>query len=375
MNTNKVVIIGSTGSIGTQTIQALSKINAAEKQFEIVGIAAHMSERLIDQIKCIHPKAYSFSREIEGIDSAYYRDPVQMIESLRPDICVIASSGSDSLRYTVSALKNAGRVCLANKESLVMAGRLIKQMSKILHTRIIPVDSEHSAVFQLIQEERLEDIETVFITASGGALRDWPTEKLSSARVEDVLQHPNWNMGKKITVDSATMINKGLEIIEAAEFFDLKKEQIQTMLSYSSYVHAIAVFKDGSVKLHAGQPNMQIPIAYALTYPERLMRYDPVNFEPEKLVLKPMELEKYPAVQLAYTIINEPNSLKIAYNGANEVAVQLFLEHKISFTDIYKIVKDAVNETDSTEIESIDEIIQFNEWLKKKTLLKWRGLR
>ncbi|HPF16406.1 MAG TPA: 1-deoxy-D-xylulose-5-phosphate reductoisomerase [Thermotogota bacterium] len=372
MNTSKVIIIGSTGSIGTQTLQALSKINAVEKRFEIVGIAAHKSENFRSQVSNLHPKAYSFSREIEGVDSAYYEDPVRMIESLRPDICVIASSGSESLRYTTCALKNAGRVCLANKESLVMAGRIIKQMATVLHTGIIPVDSEHSAVFQLIQGERLEDIETVFITASGGALRDWPAERLSSASVEDVLKHPNWNMGKKITVDSATMFNKGLEIIEAAEFFDLKKEQIQAMLSYSSYVHAVAVFKDGSVKLHAGQPNMVIPIAYALTFPERTMRCDPVVFEPEKLSLKWMNLDKYPAVQMAYDLIDETNARKIAYNAANEVAVQLFLDHKICFTDIYKIVRTAVDETDNIEIESIDEIIQFNEWIKKKTSVKWR---
>jgi 1-deoxy-D-xylulose-5-phosphate reductoisomerase len=238
---------------------------------------------------------------------------------------------------------------------------------------IIPVDSEHSSVFQLIQGERLEDIDKIYITASGGALRDWPVEKQKEATVEDVLKHPNWAMGQKITVDSATLFNKGLEVIEAVEFFGFDKERVKTALSYSSYIHALALFKDGSIKLHAGKPNMVIPIAYSLTYPERLLRDGDVELEMNKLNLRPMDVSRYPALEMAYGVLEGYNSKRITYNASNEVAVQLFLERKIAFTDIFKIVREAINQIDNEKIESIDDIIEYNEHVKKNTKEKWRG--
>jgi 1-deoxy-D-xylulose-5-phosphate reductoisomerase len=285
----------------------------------------------------------------------------------------VASSGSQTLRFTVAALKHSSRVCLANKESLVMAGSLIKKIAREQNTMIIPVDSEHSSVFQLIQGERLEDIDKIYITASGGALRDWPVEKQKEATVEDVLKHPNWDMGQKITVDSATLFNKGLEVIEAVEFFGFDKERVKTALSYSSYIHALALFKDGSIKLHAGKPNMVIPIAYSLTYPERLLRDGDVELEMNKLNLRPMDVSRYPALEMAYGVLEGYNSKRITYNASNEVAVQLFLERKIAFTDIFKIVREAINQIDNEKIESIDDIIEYNEHVKKNTKEKWRG--
>ena len=374
MNLKTVVIIGSTGSIGRQTIEALEKINAVKRLFEISGIAANCSDLFIRQLKQIRPKGYSFGKKLTDCDALYHEDPCDLIEALKPDICVVASSGSQTLRFTVAALKHSSRVCLANKESLVMAGSLIKQLAKEHNSMIIPVDSEHSSVFQLIQGEHLEDIDKIYITASGGALRDWPLEKQKEASVEDVLKHPNWNMGKKITVDSATLFNKGLEVIEAVEFFELERERLKTALSYSSYIHAIALFKDGSVKLHAGKPNMVIPIAYSLTYPERLLRDGEVKLDMNKLNLRPMEVSHYPALEMAYEVLEGYNSKRITYNASNEVAVQLFLERKIAFTDIFKIVRGAIDQPDNEEIEAIDDIIDYNENVKKKTREKWRGL-
>jgi len=373
MNLKTVVIIGSTGSIGRQTIEALEKINANERLLEITGIAANRSDLFIRQLEHLRPKGYSFGKELTNSDVYYYEDPSQLIEALQPDICVVASSGSQTLRFTVAALKHSSRVCLANKESLVMAGSLIKKIAKKNNTMIIPVDSEHSSVFQLIQGERLEDIAKIYITASGGALRDWPVEKQKEATVEDVLKHPNWNMGKKITVDSATLFNKGLEVIEAVEFFELEKEQIKTILSFSSYIHALALFKDGSIKLHAGKPNMVIPIAYSLTYPQRLLRDGDVELELNKLNLKPMDISKFPALKMAYEVLEGDISERITYNASNEVAVQLFLEREIAFTDIFKIVRKAIDKTDKVRIEEIDDIIEYNENVKKKTKEKWRG--
>ncbi len=373
MNLKTVAIIGSTGSIGTQTIEALNQINALEKRFEVIGISAKKSDSFLAQLNDINPLVYSFEKEVSSTDAKYFEDSAKMIEYLQPDICVIASGGSDTLRFSVSAVKNSTRVCLANKESLVMAGSILKTLSKEHGSQIVPIDSEHSSVFQLIHRERLEDIDKVIITASGGALRDWPLEKLKRATVEDVLKHPNWKMGKKITVDSATLFNKGLEVIEAVEYFDLKKEQIKTAFCYSSYIHAIAIFKDGSIKIHAGEPNMLIPIAYSLTYPERLLKYDSVDFQPEKLDLRELDVAKYPALELAYEILEGSNSKKIAYNASNEIAVQLFLEGKIPFTKIFKIVKEAVEECNDENLENIEDILNFNEKCKRKTNEKWRG--
>ncbi|MFW6263586.1 MAG: 1-deoxy-D-xylulose-5-phosphate reductoisomerase, partial [Thermotogota bacterium] len=315
MKLKTVVIIGSTGSIGRQTIQALKKINALEKRFEIIGIAANKSELFIEQLHRLNLQGYVFGRKIPDCSVQYFDDVGKMIEALHPDYCVIASGGSQTLRFTMSAVKHSSRVCLANKESLVMAGSAIKDSAKKHHTQIIPVDSEHSSVFQLVQGECLEDIEKIVITASGGALRDWPLEKQQNASVEDVLKHPNWEMGPKITVDSATLFNKGLEVIEASEFFDIEKERIQTAFCYSSYIHALVLFKDGSIKLHAGKPNMVIPIAYSLTYPRRLLRDANVVLDMNKLALKPMELNKYPAVEMAYEVLEGHNSKRITYNA------------------------------------------------------------
>lgn len=373
MNLKTVVIIGSTGSIGRQTIEAIEKTNANVRLFEITGIAANRSDLFMQQLKQIRPKGYSFGKVLTDTDARYYADPCYLIEALQPDICVVASSGSQTLRFTVAALKHSSRVCLANKESLVMAGSLIKKIAREQNTMIIPVDSEHSSVFQLIQGERLEDIDKIYITASGGALRDWPVEKQKEATVEDVLKHPNWDMGQKITVDSATLFNKGLEVIEAVEFFGFDKERVKTALSYSSYIHALALFKDGSIKLHAGKPNMVIPIAYSLTYPERLLRDGNVELEMNKLNLRPMDVSRYPALEMAYGVLEGYNSKRITYNASNEVAVQLFLERKIAFTDIFKIVREAINQIDNEKIESIDDIIEYNEHVKKNTKEKWRG--
>lgn len=373
MNLKTVVIIGSTGSIGRQTIEAIEKTNANVRLFEITGIAANRSDLFMQQLKQIRPKGYSFGKVLTDTDARYYADPCHLIEALQPDICVVASSGSQTLRFTVAALKHSSRVCLANKESLVMAGSLIKKIAREQNTMIIPVDSEHSSVFQLIQGERLEDIDKIYITASGGALRDWPVEKQKEATVEDVLKHPNWAMGQKITVDSATLFNKGLEVIEAVEFFGFDKERVKTALSYSSYIHALALFKDGSIKLHAGKPNMVIPIAYSLTYPERLLRDGNVELEMNKLNLRPMDVSRYPALEMAYGVLEGYNSKRITYNASNEVAVQLFLERKIAFTDIFKIVREAINQIDNEKIESIDDIIEYNEHVKKNTKEKWRG--
>jgi len=372
MKTQSLNLIGSTGSIGTQTLKAIERLNKDQKKYDITGISAHSSKDFFEQLRLVKPKAYSFGEKIRQSDARYFKDSVQMIEYLKPDICVIASGGSDSLKYTQTALKNSSRVCLANKESMIMAGQLIRQTAKDYNCELIPIDSEHSSLFQLIHDERFDAIEKVYITASGGALRDWPLEKLACATVEDVLKHPNWVMGKKITVDSATMFNKGMEVIEAKELFGFKKEQIKTALCYSSYVHSLVVFKDGSVKIHAGEPDMTIPIAYSLTWPERGLRGKKQDVTLDAIELKEMDTNQYPALELAYQILEGKNSLKIAYNASNEVAVELFLDRKIGFMDIFHIVNTSVNETEEMEFKTIDEIMDYQGEVKKKIIKKWR---
>lgn len=369
-----IAIIGSTGSIGTQSIDVVRTLKNSGLDFEIVGISARSSESFKTQLYDIKPRAYAFSKRLSASDSKYFSDSSDMIEYLKPDITVIASSGGDSLTYTVSAIKNSKRVCLANKESMVLAGDIVNSLAKKYDCELIPVDSEHSGVFQLLENERVEDIDKAIITASGGALRNWNPEDLNKATVEDVLNHPTWHMGSKITVDSATLFNKGLEVIEAKRLFSLKKEQIDTVFCYSSYIHAMIVFKDGVIKVHSGKPDMRIPIGYAMTYPERLYEYQDKALRPEDLTIKTLEIESYPALKMAFDILDMPNSYSIIYNAANEIAVDWFLKERIGFTTIFEIVDFALNRYATGEIDTIEEIITFHDEIKKKTEKDWRRL-
>ena len=370
-----VAVIGSTGSIGTQTLDVLKRLKESEQDLRPVALSANTNPLIEQQIETHRPVAYAFSRELENIpsDIRYYPDSVSLIRDIRPDITVIASSGGESLRYTRAAIENSKRVCIANKESLVLAGEFIVNLARKKGVALIPVDSEHSGVFQLLENESRDAVSRVIITASGGALREWPPGDLKKATVTDVLKHPNWDMGAKITVDSATLFNKGLEIIEAKHLFGLKKEQIVPMFCYSSYIHALVEMKDGTIKIHSGHPDMRIPIAYSLTRPERAsLGLGLEGIVKDKLKLKDLEIENHRAIRLVYEIYDMENAFKIVYNAANEAAVELFLNKKIGLSQIFDIVESELKRNQRGSIDRIDDILNFHEEIKQTIYRKYK---
>eukprot|EP00828_Plagiopyla_frontata_P007771 TRINITY_DN13742_c0_g1_i1.p1 TRINITY_DN13742_c0_g1~~TRINITY_DN13742_c0_g1_i1.p1 ORF type:complete len:379 (+),score=-14.00 TRINITY_DN13742_c0_g1_i1:182-1318(+) len=370
-----VALIGSTGSVGTQTLDVIERLNCLGMDYQVTGLSAKSDKAIKEQIKKFTPKAYSFESDVfSDICENYHPDSESLLESLRPDFSVIASSGGDSLRYTMKAIEVSKRVCLANKESLVLAGSLLLNHAKKSNTRIIPVDSEHSAIFQLLECEKRENIKKIIITASGGALRDFPVERIYDARVEDVLKHPTWSMGRKITIDSATMFNKGLEIIEAHHLFDVSAKDIEVAISRTSYIHSLVEFKDGVVKMHVGKPDMRVPIAYSLTYPYRMEFMNKTDDEitSESLYLEEPDFNKFPAPRLALDILCEPASVHIAYNASNEAAVELFLKKIIPFGEIYNVVLNSVNTVEKFSPDSIRDTICLHDEIKFEVLKKYK---
>jgi len=301
-----------------------------------------------------------------------------MLDALHPDMTMIASSGGISLSYALKALETSKRLCLANKESVVLGGRLIPERAKALGKELIPVDSEHSGLFQLLLGTDRKEIRKVYITASGGALRDWDESRKENASVEQVLRHPNWQMGAKITVDSATLMNKALEMIEAKFLFDLPKETIAAAFCHNSFVHAVLAYWDGHFKIHAGPPDMRIPIAYSLTYPERVSVLeengtaveDPRSlFEP--MILKPADTAVHPPLRLAQAVIDAPSSLRIALNAANEAAVLLFLQRKVTFGELTRLVERTVLSQEAYEVTELSQILELHEGIKRRVELDY----
>lgn len=368
-------VIGSTGSIGTQTLEVIDHLSKQGFSIRVVGMAANNNPVFAEQLKTFRPAGYCFNGPLTEIPEAVRRfESVEsMLEAERPDFTVIASSGGVSLSYALKAAETSRRICLANKESVVLGGRLIPERVKALGKELIPVDSEHSGLFQLLLGTDPSEIQMAYITASGGALRDWDVSKKEDATVEQVLRHPNWKMGAKITVDSATLMNKALEMIEAKFLFGLPTEKIGVAFCHNSFIHALIAYRDGHYKMHAGMPDMRIPIAYAFTCPERVSApegHDVIRdgynglFEP--ILLKPADPEAHPALRLARTVLEEPNALRIALNAANEAAVQLFLEKRVSFGEVTRIVEKAVSSQEAWEIESPSEILEFHEEIKRR---------
>jgi len=278
-------------------------------------------------------------------------------------ILLNALSGSSGLRPTVEAIKTHKDIALANKETLVMAGDIINKLIHEYHVNLYPVDSEHSALWQVLKGEHQDDIKTLVITASGGSFRDKTRNELNHVTVEDALRHPNWNMGAKITVDSATMMNKGLEVIEAHHLFHLPYDKIETILHKESVVHGLIYFKDGTIKASLSVSDMRIPIAYALFYPKRTV-YDQ-HLELKNLSFEPMNSERFPLLKLAYQVGEAGGLLPTVMNAANESAVKLFLNHQISFLEIENIVIQTVNHFKNILEPSLDLIIETDQQIQQ----------
>ncbi|PWL32612.1 MAG: 1-deoxy-D-xylulose-5-phosphate reductoisomerase [Fluviicola sp. XM-24bin1] len=344
-----IAILGSTGSIGTQALEVLEQY---PDYFDLQVITANRNaDLLIEQAKKHHPNTVVIADEslYEKVKNALWDDDIhvyagadalsQVVSSNEVHTVLTAMVGYSGLKPTIAAIEAKKTIALANKETLVVAGELIKKMALENNVAIYPVDSEHSAIFQCLTGEFQNPIEKIYLTASGGPFRGFTTEQLQSVTRAQALKHPNWSMGAKITIDSASMMNKGLEVIEAKWLFDLRPDQVDVIVHPQSIVHSLVQFEDGSMKAQWGLPDMKLPIQYALTYPDRFpTKFERFNFMdyPELTFEKP-DPKTFRNLQLAYDAMDAGGTMPCALNAANEIAVQAFLEEKISFLQIAEI--------------------------------------
>lgn len=376
-----VSILGSTGSIGINT---LNVIRLNKNLFDIFGLSCNKNiELLIKQALEFNPRyiycsSLNESKKLKkNLPSTirskilYSKDSNNFLASHQDVTHVVAGiSGSAGLESTYYAAKEKKIILLANKESMVMAGPLIMNLIKKNRNSIIPIDSEHNAIFQVLQGESNSKkfLKKIILTASGGPFLDTPLEKLESVTVSDALNHPNWAMGKKVTIDSATMMNKGLEVIEASFLFDLPADRIEVLIHPQSIIHSMVEFADGSYLTQMGNPDMRTPISFALGYPNRLNSgVNSLNFSEINLSFFQPNYEKYPLLPLAFSALRLGHSHCIALNTINEIAVNAFLKKKIKFTSIYEINTKILNSINKIPINSIDDIFEYDSEIKIKT--------
>lgn len=344
-----IAILGSTGSIGTQ---ALEVIEAYPERFDLQVITAGKNaDLLIKQALKFKPNMVVIGDEsqLKAVKEALWKEDIhvyggeealcQVVQSTDVDLVLTALVGYAGLKPTIAAIEARKDIALANKETLVVAGQLIMNLARTYNVNIYPVDSEHSAIFQCLPGEGGNAIEKIYLTASGGPFRGYSLEQLATVTKAQALKHPNWSMGAKITIDSASMMNKGLEVIEAHWLFNLKASQIDVIVHPQSIVHSLVQFKDGSIKAQLGLPDMKLPIQYALTYPERLPtefpRFDFAQYS--QLTFEKPDFGTFTNLKLSFQALEKGGNIPCALNAANEVAVQAFLEDKISFLQIAEI--------------------------------------
>ncbi|MFO7846860.1 1-deoxy-D-xylulose-5-phosphate reductoisomerase [Rhodohalobacter sp.] len=371
-----IAILGSTGSIGTQALDIISELGST---FNVYGLSAHSNwKRLAEQANYFRPKwviltdeqykssllnALSYTPERLNFGA----DSLQLLASApETDLVLNALVGFAGFTSTYEALKSGNRVALANKESLVVGGELLTELPNF-KDNLIPVDSEHSAMWQCLVGETLASVEKIIITASGGPFREYSRDQMKSITVEDALNHPNWEMGKKITIDSSTMMNKGLEIIEAHWLFGIDIDLIEPVIHPQSIIHSIIEFNDGSSKAQMGPPDMKVPILYAISYPERIA-YDVPRLDYRKqmnLSFEPIDRIKFPCLQFAVDAVKQGGLLPAVMNAANEVAVGRFLNREIRYIDIPKIIDETLNTFHHKEIASPQMLIEADEESRK----------
>lgn len=373
----KIAILGSTGSIGTQ---ALDIIERNRSYFKIEALSAHNNiELLKEQINKFKPRVVTvvdkekaeilkskISSKTEILVGPGGLKEIASIKNL--DMVLVAVVGIAGLEATIAALSTGNDVALANKETLVAGGQLVMNTAKVHGSSIIPVDSEHSAILQCIQGARKKDIKGIVLTASGGPFRGYTREDLEKVTVEDALKHPNWVMGQKITIDSATLMNKGLELIEAKWLFDLDIEQIKVVIHPESIIHSMVEFIDNSVLAQLGLADMRIPILYALTYPERMP--SPVEsldlLKLKKLSFEEADLETFSCLKLAINAIEIGGTMPVVLNAANEIAVKKFLDRKIGFNEIASLVKEAMKNHKPINEPVLEDILRVDQAIRKQ---------
>jgi len=374
-----VTILGCTGSIGTQ---ALDVVRHNSDRFKVVGLSAAGAnlELLAGQIREFLPPAVAIADEeaasdvkqkigaVPGVEIVEGPDATERLAGeTEADVVLNALVGSAGLAPTLATLQSGKTLALANKESLVVGGELVTDLIKGEPERLLPVDSEHAALAMAMRGERREDLKRVVLTGSGGPFRGWTRAELAKASVKEALQHPVWSMGPKITIDSATLMNKGLEVIEAHYLFDLEYSSIHVMIHPEGLVHAMAEFRDGSLRAEMATPDMRLPIQLALAWPERLPTgVTPVPLTERPLTFEPVDREAFPAVDLAYRVGGLGLTFPAVMNAANEVAVMAFLEGKIPLTRIVELVQTVVDEHDPASVVSIVNIERADTWARQR---------
>lgn len=373
----KITILGSTGSIGTQALEVIEKL---EGDIKVLGLACGSNiEKLKSQIAKFNPKRVSVKNESDAqkIKSEFPNLEVlsgesgliELSQNPENDMLLTATNGIAGLKPTLCAIEAGIDIALANKETLVMAGDIVISKAKACGVKILPVDSEHSAIFQCAPDFSL--VEKIIITASGGPFLNWDKEKIKSATLKDALNHPNWSMGKKITIDSATLMNKGLEVIEAHHLFNLGFDKIDVVVHPQSIIHSAVEFKDGSTLAQIGYPSMHIPIQYALTHPTRLKGIESKNFNfvGQTLTFEKPDFEKFPCLELAFEAGKIGGTMPVVLNASNEVAVSLLLEEKIKISDIPKIVSREMEKHEIIKNPTLEEIFDIDAQIRKNVIM------
>ncbi len=374
----RISLLGSTGSIGRQTLEVVRE----QKDMQIVALAANRQTDLLEQqIREFRP-VLAVLYDADAAEDLKVRTAdlpvriesgmeglIHMAQLEEADILVTAIVGMIGIRPTLAALQAGKVIALANKETLVTAGHLIMPLAAEKKVRILPVDSEHSAIFQCIQAADHGEIGKLIITASGGPFRGKKTEDLTQVTAADALRHPNWSMGNKITIDSATMVNKGLEVCEAGWLFSLPPEKIEVVLQPQSIIHSMVEFCDGAVLAQLGTPDMRLPIQYALTWPSRRPMYgERLDFQKlTEIRFEQPDTDTFRGLPLAYEAIRAGGSMPTVLNAANEAAVALFLDGRIAFTDIYRLIEQAMGSHRVIENPTLEEILMVEEETRRKT--------
>lgn len=370
----RIILLGATGSIGSNTLEIILRF---PKDFQLVGISAHTNSQALAQIAetykvpsialsdgstyqgAIQTKLFPEHSTIYGGDQALH----QLIETTQADMVVVAIVGAQALSPTLKAIEKGLDIALANKELLVLGGSFVTKAIKENNVRLLPIDSEHNAIFQCLHGNKKKDLKSIILTASGGGCRDTPIDQLQDITPQQAKEHPNWSMGAKITIDSATMANKGLELIEARWLFDLEPHQLKVTLHPESIVHSFVQWIDGSVLAQLSPPSMTFPIQHCLFYPDKRENPKPsIDFDQNfSLNFAPPDLKRYPCLELAYQALKQEPYGGAIYNAANEIAVQRFIAEELRFTDIPKIIENALNHIQIPNTLSLDSLLQIDQ--------------
>ncbi|TEU08565.1 MAG: 1-deoxy-D-xylulose-5-phosphate reductoisomerase [Candidatus Aminicenantes bacterium] len=375
-----ISVLGSTGSIGRSSLEVIDKLS---HRFKVVGLTAGRNTQLLEkQVEKFRPKIVSLERKEEAEDLrrkfrgksikvTFAQEGAEEVASFSEnDIVISAITGINGLRPTLAAVQEGKKVALANKESMVVAGPLIQDMIRKFGAQLIPVDSEHSGVFQCLAKEEMENVKKVILTASGGPFFSKSSSEMNDITLEEALNHPRWKMGKKVTIDSATLMNKGLELIEARWLFGLEPRQLGILIHPQSIVHSLVEMSDGSVLAQLSPTDMKLPIQYALTYPEREDSLLPSLdlSEIKALEFYEVNVEKFPIIKLARLALEEGESFPIALNAANEVVVSAFLEQRIKFMDISDVVTEIVENHQKRKAQSLEDIFDVDRETRRVSL-------